>query len=111
LRDNYFHPPAESDWWERTQELVAMRRAGSLPPRRVPAARGGALHEAWHRASVLGREDGTASGRVALAVGAPVVRALSGLRGRRDEVAPSTWSDPTTDYTLEPNPFQDSIRR
>ncbi|MBN6192221.1 hypothetical protein JQN58_35640 [Aneurinibacillus sp. BA2021] len=111
LCDNYFHPAAESDWWDRVQELVALRRAGALPPRRVPAARGGALHEAWHRASVLGREDRSISGRLALAVGAPAVRLLSGVRARRSPEGASTWADPSTDYTLEPNPFADSLRR
>lgn len=111
LRDNYFHPAAESDWWDRVQELVALRRAGALPPRRVPAARGGSLHEAWRRASVLGRADTTISGRLALAVGAPAVRLLSGVRARRQPAGASTWADASTDYTLEPNPFSDSIRR
>lgn len=111
LRENYFHPEAESTWWERVEQLVALRRAGSLPARRVPAARGGVLHEAWHRASVLGGEDRTASGAIALAVGAPATRALSALRRRRQAADGGTWADATTDYTLEPNPFHDSIRR
>ncbi|WP_101848400.1 DUF6716 putative glycosyltransferase [Zhihengliuella sp. ISTPL4] len=111
LRDNYFHPEAESDWWDRVQDLVALRRAGALPHRAVPAARGGAWHEAWHRASVLGRVDRTLTGRLALAAGVPATRALSALRAGRRQTGQSTWTDPTTDYTLEPNPFQDSIRR
>ncbi|WP_149083483.1 MULTISPECIES: DUF6716 putative glycosyltransferase [Microbacterium] len=111
LRDNYFHPEAESDWWDRVQELVALRRAGALPHRKVPAARGGAWHEAWHRASVLGRADRTLTGRLALAAGVPATRALSALRAERRRTGPNTWADPTTDYTLEPNPFRDSIRR
>ncbi|WP_407360028.1 DUF6716 putative glycosyltransferase [Microbacterium sp. LBN7] len=111
LRDNYFHPEAESDWWQRVQELVAMRRAGALPHRRVPAARGGALHDAWHRASVLGREDRSLRGGLALTVGAPATRALSAVRRRREPSDGGTWGDPSTDFTLEPNPFHDSIRR
>lgn len=111
LRDNYFHPEAEADWWERVQELVALRRAGALPHRRVPAARGGAWHEAWHRASVLGSADRTMTGRLALAAGAPATRALSAVRAARRRTGSDSWADPTTDYTLEPNPFQDSIRR
>lgn len=111
LRDNYFHPAAESDWWDRVQELVALRRAGALPHRRVPAARGGVLHEAWHRASVLGRQDRSIAGALALAVGAPAVRLHSAWRDRRRSPGADTWSDTTTDYTLEPNPFRDSIRR
>ncbi|PMC03931.1 hypothetical protein CJ226_07850 [Microbacterium sp. UMB0228] len=111
LRDNYFHPEAESDWWDRVQELVALRRAGALPHRRVPAARGGVFHEAWHRASVLGRADRSLTGGLALAAGVPVTHALSALRASRRRTGQDTWADPTTDYTLEPNPFQDSIRR
>lgn len=111
LRDNYFHPEVEADWWDRVQELVALRRAGALPHRRVPAARGGALHEAWHRASVLGRADRSLTGRLALAAGVPATHALSALRSGRHRSAQDTWADPTTDYTLEPNPFRDSIRR
>lgn len=110
LRDNYFHPEGESTWWERVEQLVALRRSGALPARRVPAARGGALHEAWHRASVLGAEDRTVQGAVALAIGAPATRVLAAVRRRR-EPSNDTWSDPSTDYTLESNPFDDSIRR
>ncbi|HWS52265.1 MAG TPA: DUF6716 putative glycosyltransferase [Microbacterium sp.] len=112
LRDNYFHPEAESTWWERVERLVALRRAGSLPARRVPPARGGTMHEAWHRASVLGREDRSLSGAAALALGVPATKAVAALRRRgRGSQGQDTWSDASTDYTLEPNPFHDSIRR
>ncbi len=111
LRDNYFHPESESTWWDHVEQLVALRRAGSLPARRVPAGRGGRLHAAWHRASVLGREDRTVSGTLALAAGVPATRMLSAVRRRRGAPEAGTWADATTDYTLEPNPFQDSIRR
>ncbi|MFK3678135.1 DUF6716 putative glycosyltransferase [Microbacterium sp. NPDC090218] len=111
LRDNYFHSENESTWWERVEQLVALRRSGALPARRVPPARGGSLHEAWHRASVLGADDRTVQGTLALAVGAPATRALSAVRGRRAPRDGGTWSDASTDYTLEPNPFDDSIRR
>ncbi|WP_309102879.1 DUF6716 putative glycosyltransferase [Microbacterium sp.] len=112
LRDNYFHPGAESTWWERVERLVALRRAGSLPARRVPPARGGAMHEAWHRASVLGREDRSLSGAAALALGVPATKVIATLRRRRGRSAgEDTWADASTDYTLEPNPFHDSIRR
>lgn len=111
LRDNYFHPEGESTWWERVEQLVALRRAGALPARRVPAAQGGTLHEAWHRASVLGAEDRTVQGAVALAVGAPATRALAALRRRKTSPGGGTWADASTDYTLEPNPFDDSLRR
>lgn len=72
---------------------------------------GRALHEAWHRASVLGRADRSLTGRLALAAGVPATHALSALRSGRHRSAQDTWADPTTDYTLEPNPFRDSIRR
>lgn len=111
LRDNYFHPSAESTWWQHVEQLVALRRAGALPHRRVPEARGGALHEAWHRASVLGSEDRTLSGTAALAVGVPVTRALGVLRRGRQSAGGGTWADASTDFTLEPSPFHDSIRR
>src|SRR5690606_25539663 len=83
MRNNYFHPAGESDWWGRVQELVALRRGGALPAKRVPVGRGGALHAAWHRKSVLGSEDRTLAGLFALGVGAPVVRGIVGLRRAR----------------------------
>ncbi|WEK60787.1 MAG: hypothetical protein P0Y60_16030 [Candidatus Microbacterium colombiense] len=111
LRDNYFHPDGESTWRDRIEQLVALRRAGALPAKRVPAARGGAMHEAWHRASVLGAEDRTLRGAAALALGAPAAGALAAVRRRRVPADAGTWADASTDYTLEPNPFHDSIRR
>lgn len=111
LRDNYFHPSAESTWWEHVEQLVALRRAGGLPAKRVPAARGGAMHEAWHRASVLGANDRTLRGTAALAVGVPATALLCALRRGRSSAGGGTWADASTDFTLEPNPFHDSIRR
>ncbi|MFJ4222847.1 DUF6716 putative glycosyltransferase [Microbacterium sp. NPDC089695] len=111
LRDNYFHPAAESTWWQRVEKLVALRRAGALPARRIPAPRGGSMHVAWHRASVLGREDRTLRGAVALTLGIPATAALARLRSGRASAEGATWADPSTDFTLEPNPFHDSIRR
>ncbi|WP_448720997.1 DUF6716 putative glycosyltransferase [Microbacterium natoriense] len=111
LRDNYFHPQVESTWWQRVEELVAQRRAGALAARPVRYGRGGAVKAAWHRASVLGREDGTLSGRAALALGVPATRAMAAARDRRRAPGLGTWADASTDYTLEPNPFHDSIRR
>lgn len=111
LRDNYFHPSTESTWWQHVEQLVALRRAGALPAKRVPAGRGGAMHEAWHRASVLGSKDRSLGGVAALAVGAPATKAIAALRRGRGPVGGGTWADATTDFTLEPNPFHDSIRR
>ncbi len=111
LHDNYFHASEESDWWERVQELVALRRGGVLPAKRVPAGRGGALHAAWHRKSVLGSADRSLAGTVALGVGAPLVRGIVGLRRARGRAGEDTWADATTDYTLEPTPHKDPVRR
>ncbi|WP_460797887.1 DUF6716 putative glycosyltransferase [Microbacterium sp. GXF0217] len=105
--DNYFHPASESGWWRDVETLIARRRAGELAPRPVPPPRGGALHEAWHRKSVLGSADRSLSGAVALAIGAPLVR---GILSRRRTSA-DTWSETGTDFTLEPAPHADSLRR
>lgn len=102
MRDNYFHDPAESTWWGRTQRLVARRRAGELPERRVPAPRGGMLHAAWHRKSVLGAEDRTLSGRVAVTLGGPVVRAIVAVQRMRRPRA-GAWRDSASDITLTPS--------
>lgn len=111
LRDNYFHRAAESTWWEQVEQLVVLRREGGLRARPVPVGRGGALHAAWHRASVLGAEDRTLVGRVALGIGSPLVRGIVALRQARGRAAEDTWADAGTDYTLEPTPHRDPIRR
>lgn len=111
LHDNYFHAPVESDWWERVQELVALRRGGVLPAKVVPSGRAGALHAAWHRKSVLGSADRSLAGRLALGIGAPLVQGIVGLRRARGRAGEDTWADTTTDYTLEPTPHRDPVRR
>jgi len=111
MHDNYFHAPSESDWWQRVQELVMLRRGGALPPKAVPAGRFGPLQAAWHRASVLGSEDRSFTGRLALGIGEPLVRGILGARRARARAGVDTWSDPTTDYTLEPTPHKDPVRR
>lgn len=111
LADNYFHPPEESDWWQRVQELVALRRGGALPAKTVPVGRGGALRAAWHRKSVLGSEDRSLTGAIALGIGMPAVRGILALRRARGRAGENTWADASTDYTLEPAPHQDSVRR
>ena len=40
LARNYFHDPADDDWTDRVDDLVALRRAGEL--RRSPHAHGAA---------------------------------------------------------------------
>jgi hypothetical protein len=36
---------------------------------------------------------------------------MAAARDRRRAPGLGTWADASTDYTLEPNPFHDSIRR
>ena len=45
------------------------------------------------------------------AVGVPATALLAALRRGRASGDGGTWADATTDITLEPNPFHDSIRR
>lgn len=111
LRDNYFHSDTESTWWTQVEQLVALRREDRLRAKHVPLGRGGALHAAWHRASVLGAEDRTVAGRVALGIGSPLVRGIVALRRSRGRAGADTWADAGTDYTLEPTPHRDPIRR
>lgn len=111
LRDNYFHDPAESTWWDRVHDLVARRRRGMLPARPVPPPRGGALHLAWQRKSVLGGEDHHPVGTAAMALGAPLVTVLLGLRRLRGRRGALTWSDDASDITVTPARFQDPIIR
>ncbi|WOF23320.1 hypothetical protein N8K70_01215 [Microbacterium betulae] len=97
LRDNYLHDPAEDDWAERLAALVSLRRRGELPVTPPLARRGGRLRDAWERKRVLGRHDRTASGTVALVIGAPargVVRMAQRvrrvLRSRAEAPSPGT---------------------
>ncbi|MDQ0643495.1 DUF6716 putative glycosyltransferase [Microbacterium murale] len=110
-RDNYFQPESDTNWWRCVEELVALRREGRLRAKVVPTGRGGALHAAWHRKSVLAGEDRSVLGSVALGVGAPLVNGILSMRRARGKAGEDTWSDPTTDYTLEPTPHHDPIRR
>ncbi|GAA3919646.1 DUF6716 putative glycosyltransferase [Microbacterium invictum] len=111
MRDNYFHDPAESTCWGQVHDLVARRRYGQLPARPIPQPRGGPLHLAWQRKSVLGADDHTLAGAVAVAVAAPVVRAILTLRRFRGRNGAMTWSDDTTDFTVSPARHQDPIVR
>lgn len=110
-RDNYFHPESHTNWWRCVEELVALRREGRLRAKVVPTGRGGALHAAWHRKSVLAGEDRSLLGGVALGIGAPLVNGILSMRRARGKAGEDTWSDATTDYTLEPTPHHDPIRR
>lgn len=101
---NYFHDPRDSRWWEQAQRLVAQRRRGTLPARTVPRARGGVLHEAWHRRAVLGAEDRSFAGRVAVVLVTPVIAALTALRRRRGAPAADAAAE---DFTLRRSPLRE----
>lgn len=85
LRENYFHEEVFDDWVDALTALVGERRAGLLPARAPRPGAGGRLRDAWERKRVLGREDRSMIGRVALLVGEPArgaVLALRRVRGR-----------------------------
>lgn len=104
---NYSHDPRESRWWEQTQQLVALRRKGMLPARTVPDPRGGALHAAWHRKTVLGAQDRSLSGRVASALVTPVIALLTAVKRRRGVAAAPSAGD----FLLVPSPLAEPVRR
>lgn len=108
---NYFHRPDESIWWDEVRHLVGLRRRGLLPARTVPRARGGALHAAWHRKSVLGAEDHTITGAIAGFVGAPVAAALLARKRRRAASDGREWRDEASDFTLAPSPLVEPVKR
>lgn len=105
---NYFHDPRDSRWWEQTQRLVAQRRRGMLPARTVQRARGGALHEAWHRHNVLGSEDRSISGRMAGVVVTPVIALLASVKRRRGAVVTDAMAE---DFSLAPSPVVEPVGR
>jgi hypothetical protein len=76
LRENYFHEEVFDDWIDAVAGLVHDRRRGELAPRTALPVRGGPLRAAWERKRVLGSEDRTLLGWVALVVGAPARQAL-----------------------------------
>ncbi|MFE6996473.1 DUF6716 putative glycosyltransferase [Microbacterium sp. NPDC057659] len=108
---NYFHRPDESIWWDEVRDLVALRRRGLLPARTVPRPRGGALHTAWHRKSVLGAEDRTITGAIAGFVGAPIASALLARKRRRAASDGREWRDDASDFTLAPSPLSEPVQR
>lgn len=83
LRDNYFHPAADDDWVDAAALLVDARRAGKLAPKQPLARRGGALRDVWERKTVLGGEDRTLAGAVALVVGVPLRAGVRLMRRAR----------------------------
>lgn len=111
LADNYFHDPSESTWWSDVERLVELRRREALPPRFVPIARGGALHEAWQRKAVLGAEDRTLTGAVAFAVGTPLVWSILTARKVLGRRGAESWFDSDSDITVTTARYQDPIVR
>ncbi|WES65618.1 hypothetical protein P0L94_05995 [Microbacter sp. GSS18] len=76
LRENYFHEEVFDDWMPVLAELVDQRRRGELPPKPPRRATGGALREAWDRKRVLGAEDRSVAGTLALVIGVPLRQAV-----------------------------------
>ena len=109
--DNYFHDPAESTWWAQVAELVELRRRGELPARPIPSPRGGVLHLAYMRKSVLGFEDRSLVGGFALAVGTPVASGMRAVRRFRQRNHTQSWTDESGDITVTALPHQDPLRR
>lgn len=87
LDDNYFHDA--DDWIARTEQLVAARRRGDLPPRRAHVQAGGALRAAWDRRQALGDLDRSVAGTVALVIGTPARGALRRMRRVRARLSAS----------------------
>lgn len=84
--DNYFHDSSEDDWMSLAAQLIDARRAGTLAPKAPLARRGGALRDVWERKSVLGAEDRSVRGFIALLIGIPAraaVRLGYKIRGAR----------------------------
>jgi hypothetical protein len=111
LTQNYFHDPDEATWWDDVERLIAQRRRGLLPARVQPARAGGALRLAWDRKSVLGGEDRTVSGLLALAVGMPLRAAILARRRLKGSRGAGSWSDPSTDITVTPALRQEPLLR
>lgn len=111
LTQNYFHDPGEATWWDDVERLVSQRRQGLLPARVQPMRTGGALRLAWERKSVLGHEDRSAAGVVALTVGMPVRTALLAARRLRGNRGAHSWADPLTDITVTPALRQEPLLR
>lgn len=100
--DNYFHGAGHDDWNRRLADLVTANRAAALPvPERRHNLTGGALRRAFERKRMLGREDRTLSGAVALGVAIPSrwvlrrarrIRAgATGVVGRPDARSRAEW--------------------
>lgn len=72
LARNYFHDPAKDDWVAQVGELVALRRAGELPPKPARDRRGGSTRDVWERKLALGSKDRSLAGAAAWVIGMPL---------------------------------------
>lgn len=89
LEDNYFHDPAADDWTARAAELIDARRAGTLTAKQPLSRRGGAFRDVWERKNVLGDQDRTIAGAVALTVGVPLRAAVRAKTRIRSALGPA----------------------
>lgn len=80
LDENYFHDASADDWTDRVDRLIEARTAGLLAPRPPLSRRGGWLRDVWERKTVLGSQDRSIHGLVALAVGVPARAAVRWVR-------------------------------
>ena len=72
LARNYFHDPAQDDWVCQVGQLVALRRAGALPPKPARVRRGGRARDVWERKLALGRKDRSIAGAAAYVIVVPL---------------------------------------
>ncbi|MFB8147320.1 DUF6716 putative glycosyltransferase [Microbacterium sp. NPDC056003] len=87
LEDNYFHRPEDDDWAQRMGDLIDARRSGVLAPQPPLGRIGGALRDAWERKTVLGPQDRSFAGALALALGVPLRSAIRLVHRARRHVA------------------------
>ncbi|MGZ8803835.1 MAG: DUF6716 putative glycosyltransferase [Microbacterium sp.] len=72
LARNYFHDRAKDDWAVQVGELIALRRAGALPPKPARDRRGGRVRDVWERKLALGRNDRSLAGAAVYLIGVPL---------------------------------------
>ncbi|MEJ3403773.1 DUF6716 putative glycosyltransferase [Rathayibacter sp. YIM 133350] len=84
LAENYFHGTADDDWVTRLEQLVLRRdiRPLELSPQRHNRT-GGALRRAWDRKRMLGPEDASVLGALALVIAVPTRWTLRRMRAVR----------------------------
>jgi hypothetical protein len=99
LDDNYFHSPADDDWVQKIEALVAAREIEPLPLRALRYGQaGGRLRHVWDRKRALGSLDHSFAGYVALLIGYPtraVTRTARRGRGLYRALRRSAVATPT----------------